>query len=49
MMTAKVIGAIHYEAARLWLKGVRPVKRFKSPSYAVSVINPLPNRALNVQ
>lgn len=38
LMTLKVIGAIHYEAARLWAKGVSLVPRHTSPPYSVSVI-----------
>ncbi len=36
LMTAKVIGGIHYEAFKIWLKGVPLVKRKKSPRYAIS-------------
>ena len=34
--TLKVIAAIHYEAAKLWLKGVPLTKRHVSPPYTVS-------------
>jgi uncharacterized protein len=40
LMTAKVVGAIHFEAARLWLKGVPLVKRHSSPRHSVSVVQP---------
>ena len=36
MLTWKVISAIHFEALRLWLKGVRAEKRKPSEPYAVS-------------
>lgn len=37
-LTLKVIGAIHLEALRLWLKGVPVVRRHASPRYSVSPI-----------
>lgn len=37
LMTAKVVGGIHYEALKIWLKGVPLVKRSRSPRYSVSV------------
>ena len=40
LMTAKVITAIHFEAARLWIKGVPLVKRHTSPAYSYSIIRP---------
>jgi uncharacterized protein len=40
LMTMKVVGAIHFEAARLWLKGVPLVKRHTSARHSVSVILP---------
>jgi uncharacterized protein len=40
LMTAKVVGAIHFEAARLWLKGVPLVKRHASGRHTISVIDP---------
>jgi uncharacterized protein len=40
LMTAKVVGAIHFEAARLWLKGVPLVKRHASARHSVSVVQP---------
>ena len=33
MMTAKVVGAIHFEAARLWAKGVPVVRHRPAPAY----------------
>jgi uncharacterized protein len=38
LMTAKVVGGIHVEAARLWLKGVPIVKRHTSGRHTISVI-----------
>ncbi len=38
MMTLKVIGAIHLEAARLWIKGVPITQRFVSDGYASTVV-----------
>ena len=40
LMTLKVIGAIHFEALRLWRKGARFHKRPAPPSQPVSVIRP---------
>lgn len=34
-VTAKVIIGIHFEATRLWLKGLRPVRRATGASYSV--------------
>lgn len=39
LLTLKVIGGIHLEAARLWLKGVPLAARHASPRYTVSVVN----------
>ncbi|MEZ5817003.1 MAG: DUF1365 domain-containing protein [Hyphomicrobiaceae bacterium] len=39
LMTLKVIGAIHLEAARLWGKGVPVVPRHTSPSYSYRLID----------
>ena len=41
-MTVKVITGIHFEAARLWLKGMRPVPRPAAPRDEVAVVSPLP-------
>lgn len=40
LMTLKVIGGIHLEAARLWRKGVPLVARHPSPSYSFTVVKP---------
>lgn len=48
LMTLKVIGAIHVEAARLWLKGV-PVQSYRaSPRYSVTTAKPPSREATNV-
>lgn len=36
LLTLKVIGAIHVEAAKLWLKGVPLFQRHRSPRYSVT-------------
>ncbi len=36
LLTLKVIGAIHLEAAKLWLKGIPLVQRHRSPRYSVT-------------
>lgn len=38
LMTLKVIGAIHLEAARLWAKGVPLADRFASPAYSFTLV-----------
>jgi DUF1365 family protein len=38
LMTLKVVGAIHVEAARLWAKGVPLVSRHTSPRYSTTII-----------
>jgi uncharacterized protein len=38
LMTVKVLGGIHLQAARLWLKGVPIVKHHAAPAYSVAVI-----------
>ncbi len=46
LMTAKVVGGIHFEAARLWLKGVPLVKRHISGRHTiVSLAQPSPSPA----
>lgn len=39
LMTLKVVGAIHFEAARLWLKGVPLVNHHTSPAYSFTIVN----------
>lgn len=39
LMTLKVFGAIHLEAARLWAKGVPIVPRHVSPAYSATLID----------
>lgn len=36
LLTLKVVGGIHYEALKLWLKGVSLVRRSKSPRFSVT-------------
>ncbi|MFM9938286.1 MAG: DUF1365 domain-containing protein [Hyphomicrobiaceae bacterium] len=38
LMTLKVISAIHFEAARLWAKGVPMVTRYGSPAYSFTIV-----------
>lgn len=38
LMTLKVVGGIHIEALRLWLKGIRLAERPKAPSSPVSIV-----------
>ncbi|MQX36916.1 DUF1365 domain-containing protein [Roseospira navarrensis] len=40
LMTLKVIVGIHWEALRLWLKGVRLARRDPAPSHLVTAVNP---------
>jgi uncharacterized protein len=46
LMTAKVVGGIHFEAARLWFKGVPLVKRHKTGPHTISVIHPYPSHTV---
>ncbi len=39
LMTLKVFGAIHLEAARLWAKGVPIVPRHASPAYSFTIVD----------
>lgn len=39
LMTLKVMGAIHFEALRLWVKGVPLVKRHTSPAYSFTIVD----------
>ncbi|CAM3582530.1 DUF1365 domain-containing protein [Paracidovorax anthurii] len=38
LLTLKVVGAIHWEALRLWLKGVRVHAKPPAPAHAVTII-----------
>ena len=38
LLTLKVIGGIHFEALRLWLKGIRTKRRPAPPAETVTVI-----------
>ena len=49
MMTAKVVGAIHFEAARLWLKGVPLVERHVSPRHSISVVTTALQQAIHAE
>lgn len=42
LMTVKVFSAIHFEAARLWAKGVPLVERHTSPAFSFSVVQRAP-------
>lgn len=39
LMTLKVMGAIHFEALRLWAKGVPLVTRHVSPAYSFTIVD----------
>lgn len=39
LMTLKVMSAIHFEALRLWVKGVPLVTRHTSPSYSFTIVD----------
>ncbi|MEZ5922905.1 MAG: DUF1365 domain-containing protein [Hyphomicrobiaceae bacterium] len=39
LMTLKVMSAIHFEALRLWVKGVPLVPRHSSPSYSFTIVD----------
>jgi uncharacterized protein len=39
LMTLKVTGAIHFEALRLWAKGVPLVTRHTSPAYSFTIVD----------
>jgi uncharacterized protein len=38
LLMLKVVGAIHWEALKLWLKGTPLVRRVRSPRYAVTIV-----------
>jgi uncharacterized protein len=38
LLTLKVIGGIHWEAVRLWLKGLRPLERPQPPERPITII-----------
>jgi DUF1365 family protein len=38
LITIKVVAAIHWEALRLWLKGIRLVPRPAPPANAVTIV-----------
>jgi DUF1365 family protein len=38
MLSLKVLGAIHWEAAKLWLKGLRIQPRPSPPDHAVTIV-----------
>ena len=40
LMTFKVVAAIHFEAARLWFKGVPLIQRHRSPRFSVAIVDP---------
>lgn len=40
LMTFKVISAIHFEAVRLWLKGLRVKKRSPAPPFSTTIVLP---------
>lgn len=44
LLTLKVIGAIHWEALRLWLKGARFHPKPAAPGHAVTTVTTIPTR-----
>jgi uncharacterized protein len=40
LMTFKVVAAIHYEAAKLWFKGVPLIQRHRSDRFSVAIVYP---------
>ncbi|HTK12724.1 MAG TPA: DUF1365 domain-containing protein [Xanthobacteraceae bacterium] len=45
LLTLKVVGAIHWEALKLWTKGVRLVDRPKAPEWPVTIVHPATHSA----
>ncbi|WP_256354581.1 MULTISPECIES: DUF1365 domain-containing protein [unclassified Variovorax] len=41
LLTLKVMAAIHWEALRLWFKGVRPHRHPPAPARAVTIVEPV--------
>jgi len=48
LMTLKVVGGIHFEALRLWLKGVPVRPYFASPRYAATAVTRNTGKSVNV-
>lgn len=48
MMTLKVLGGIHFEAARLWTKRVPLVRHHAAPKYSARKIDPVAQRTIHV-
>jgi DUF1365 family protein len=40
-LTLKVVAAIHWEALRLWFKGIRPHRHPPAPEQAVTIVEPV--------
>jgi DUF1365 family protein len=48
LMTFKVVAGIHFEALRLWLKGVPLVERHASPAFSFTIVSPAVQGASDV-